>query len=186
MSKVTYYYGKRTQFLGKTLFEILANLRDFGVNRMLIKYEETLRYPGKTSYYIVKKVEPVMDTKLQEGCIYAERIFKGARMPGLSFVDEESWHTDWQLVPKHEEHKYRIENPPLFEPATITPGSFQAPPLMEAFLKRHMRNKGLPVPIGPIEIPLDYKPTEYDFGVDVSQPMKTILAKRFKPDSKRT
>lgn len=186
MSKVVYYYGKRTNFVGKTLFEILANLRNFGVNRMLIKHEETLLYPGKTSYYIVKKVEPVMDEKLQEGCIYAERIFKGARVPGLSFVDDESWHTDWQLVPKHEECKYRIENPPIFESAAMKPGNLRVPPLMDAYLKRHLKNKGLTVPAETVEIPLNYRPSDIDYGVDVSQPIKSILAKKFRQNNKRT
>lgn len=63
MTKV-YYYGMKTNFIGKTLFGILGNLRNFGVNRMLhsIKQEELLSNPGK-------KVEPVMDKDLKEGAI---------------------------------------------------------------------------------------------------------------------
>lgn len=181
-----YYYGKKTKFVGKTLFEILANLRNFGVNRMLIKQEETLLYPGKPSYYIVKKVEPVMDAKLQEGAIYAERIFKGARVPGLVFVDDETWHTDWQLIPKHEESKYRVENPPEYRPVQMEQNSFEAPPLMDAFLKRHLKNKGQTVPLERIKIRLDYKPTEIDWEIDVSQPIKSMLADRFRRANKQT
>jgi small subunit ribosomal protein S34 len=181
-----HYYGKKTKFVGKTLFEILANLRNFGLNRMLIKQEELLLYPGKPSYYIVKKVEPVMDDKLQEGAIYAERIFKGSRMPGLVFVDDITWHTDWQLIPKHEESKYRVENPPEFKPAQMLQDSFEVPPLMDAFLKRHLKNRGQPVPQERIRIQLDYEPSEIDYEIDVSQPIKSVLAERFRRDNKRT
>lgn len=180
-----HYYGKKTKFVGKTLYEILANLRNFGVNRMLIKQEETLLHPGKSSYYIVKKVEPIMDEKLQEGCIYAEHIFKGTRVPGLVYVNDESWHTDWQLVPKHEESKYLVENPPMFVPRTVTDKPMELPPLMDAFLKRHIKNKGQPVPKETIKIPMDYKILPLDLGIDVSQPMKSMLAERFR-NNKRT
>lgn len=146
-----YYYGKKTNFVGKTLFEILANLRDFGLNRMLLKQEELLKNPGSRCYYIVKKVEPIMDDKLLEGAIYAERVFKGARVPGLVFVDEESWHSDWQLVPKHEEDRYRVPDDMLVEhghPSTVNvlPRWMEVPPLMDIFLRRHIAaRKGITV-----------------------------------------
>lgn len=181
-----HYYGKTTKFIGKTLFEILSNLRNFGINRMLIKQEESILHPGKISYYIVKKVEPVMDEKLQEGCIYAERIFKGARVPGLVFVDDSSWHTDWQLIPRHEESKYRIENPPVYEREAMNPNPLQVPPLMDAFLKRHFKLKGVSVSNEPMKIPLDYYIGDIDLGVDVSQPIKTMLNERFRQNNKRT
>ena len=53
------YVGKRNFFLGKTLWEIVGNLRNFGVGRMLIrsKFE---RYPEVT-YYRIVKANPLMD-----------------------------------------------------------------------------------------------------------------------------
>lgn len=171
-----HYYGKKTNFVGKTLFEILGNLRNFGINRMLIKQEELLNHPGKPSYYIVKKVEPVMDDTLQQGAIYAERIFKGARMPGLFFVDDESWHTDWQLIPKHEEAKYKVDNPPEYKPVQIEPKPFEVPPLMDIFLRRHFNRKDP----AHTTIQLNYTPFEVDYGIDVSKPIKSLLRDRFR------
>lgn len=171
-----HYYGKKHTLVGKTLFEILANLRNFGLNRMLIKHEELLKYPGKRSYYIVKKVEPVMDSQLQEGAIYAERIFKGTKFPSLVFVDEESWHTDWQLIPKHEESRYVFENPPTYMEPQVESKSFTCPPLMDKYLKRHF-NK---TESEPMTIKLNYKPREVEFDIDVSKPMKSLLRDRFR------
>lgn len=145
-SKATkvYYYGKKNNFVGKTLFEILANLRDYGLNRMLIKQEELLKNPGTKCYYIVKKVEPVMDEKLEQGAIYAERIYRDAKVPGLVFVDDETWQPDWQLVPRHQEGLHRIPEDRLVEhghPTTIKvlPRWMEVPPLMDVYLRRHYR-----------------------------------------------
>lgn len=200
-----HYYGKKTNFVGKTLYEILANLKNFGLNRMLIKQEELLENPGKPCYYIVKKVEPVMDEKLQEGAIYAERIYKGAKVPGLVFVDDESWHTDWQLIPKDQEEKYRLDPKDLVvhgHPSTVTvlPQWTQVPPLMDVFLRRHYEKRGgvtiAPVKLSkPIQIRMSYdmdkinqphkryriaeegEETELTFN----RPMKSLLAEQFRP-----
>lgn len=142
-----HYYGKKTDFVGKTLFEILANLKNFGINRMLIKQQELSRNPGHNCYYIVKKVEPIMDEKLEHGAIWAEKIFKGAKVPKLTFVEEESWHTDWQLIPKHLEHKYKIQPKDLVEhghPSTVTVLSrwMETPPLMDIYLRKHFKERG--------------------------------------------
>lgn len=53
------FVGKRNFYIGKTLWEILGNLKDFGVGRILVrsKFE---RYP-EVSYVKILKVEPLMD-----------------------------------------------------------------------------------------------------------------------------
>lgn len=53
------YVGKRNFFIGKTLWEIVGNLKNFGVGRMLVrsKFE---RYPEVT-YYRIVKAHPLMD-----------------------------------------------------------------------------------------------------------------------------
>lgn len=199
-----HYYGKKTNFVGKTLFEILANLRDFGVNRMLIKQEELLKNPGQKCYYIVRKVEPVMDDKLQEGAIHAERVFRNAKVPGLVFVEEESWHTDWQLIPRHEEDKYRIKPEDLVEhghPSTVTllPKWMEVPPLMNVFLRRHYkaRKGAIAAPIN-LETPVAHIRMHYEMSrlnmphmqhrvaeehekadLDINKPLQSILSQRF-------
>lgn len=53
------YVGKPSPWHGKALFEILVNLRDFGIGRMVVR-SNFERYKEPT-YYIIKKVEPQMD-----------------------------------------------------------------------------------------------------------------------------
>lgn len=49
--------GPSTNFLGKTLWEILGNLKNFGVGR-IVKQNIFERYPEPT-YYRILKVETV-------------------------------------------------------------------------------------------------------------------------------
>lgn len=202
---VIHYYGKKTNFVGKTLFEILANLRNFGINRMLIKQEELLQNPNQKCYYIVKKVEPVMDPELKEGAIYAERVFRGAKVPKLVFVDDESWHSDWQLVPIHEEHLHRVEGEKLLEhghPSTYTvlPRWMEVPPLMDIFLRRHYAaRKGVTVAPVKLDTKLVNIGMHYEFEwknkdhmlhrmaeedeespLNLNKPLKSLLAGKFK------
>ena len=53
------YIGRPTTFRGKYLFEILRNLKNFGVGRVVVRslYE---RYP-EPCYYTVRAVQPEMD-----------------------------------------------------------------------------------------------------------------------------
>lgn len=140
MPPIKYYYGKKTNFVGKTLFEILANLRNFGLGRMIIKHKEILDNPGTKSYYIVKKVEPILDESLERGVIHAEHICRGRRHPDLCIVDEETWHTDWQLVPRDEEHLWRFKDDEIVlhvpSPDPEKSEWMPVPPLMNEFLKR--------------------------------------------------
>lgn len=97
-----------------------------------------------------------MDEKLEQGAIYAEKVFNGARVPGLVFVDEESWHTDWQLIPRDQEVQYRIPAEELKEhghPSTVKvlPRWMEVPPLMDIYLRRHCKARG-GVTVAPIKL----------------------------------
>lgn len=200
-----HYYGKLNKFVGKTLFEILANLRNFGINRMIIKQEELLRNPGTKCYYIVKKVEPVMDPELKEGAIYAEQVFCNAKVPGLVYVEEPSWHNDWQLVPKNEEDKHRITADELIEhghPDTyrVLPRWMEVPPVMDIYLRRHYKARSgvqlTPVKMtDPMQIMMHYnfesinKPYKLhriaEEGEEspclYNKPLKTLIGPNFRP-----
>lgn len=38
------YVGKTTPFMGKTLWEIIGNLKDFGVGRIVVRHTQVERY----------------------------------------------------------------------------------------------------------------------------------------------
>lgn len=55
------YFGKTTDFRGKTLWEILGNLKNFGVGRIVVR-SRMERYP-EPSYFKILKVEALPEPK---------------------------------------------------------------------------------------------------------------------------
>lgn len=53
--------GRRTTFRGKSLFEILCNLKNFGKGRVVVRSLFEDRFPDEPSYYVITKAEPEMD-----------------------------------------------------------------------------------------------------------------------------
>lgn len=51
------YIGRTTYFKGKTLWEILGNLKNFGVGRVVIRNRFIEQYPER-SYIRIKEVRP--------------------------------------------------------------------------------------------------------------------------------
>ena len=68
------YVGKRNFYIGKTLWEIVGNLRNFGVGRILVrsKFE---RYPEVT-YFRIVRADPLMD-EVMAFVVYFDTLFVG-------------------------------------------------------------------------------------------------------------
>lgn len=56
-TQVIKYIGRKTDFKGKTLWEIVGDLKDYGVGRLVIR-NMFQRYP-EPCYFKILKVEPV-------------------------------------------------------------------------------------------------------------------------------
>lgn len=57
MSNKYKYIGQAVKYKGKTLWEIVGNLRNFGIGRIVLKDTE-LHYP-EASFYKIVKVQPL-------------------------------------------------------------------------------------------------------------------------------
>lgn len=132
------YIGVKTENVGKLLFEILTNLKNFGVGRMIHRGSLTARYPEPT-YFIIKQAEPIMDEKLWHGRVFAEYVFRGRRYPELYEV-KDVFLPDFQLISKEEEEVfkkgYEIRTMGELGTEIFLPQFYKVPPLMEEFLKR--------------------------------------------------
>lgn len=142
------YIGKPSKHVGKTLFEILCNLKNFGIGRMVIrshfhKYKEP-------SYYIIKKVEPQMDPENKWGYVWTESVFRGRKFPELEKLDS-TFLPDFQLIPKDDEHTF-LENKSVMA-GNILPPDMEFPPLMSEILRI---DKNLPKDKPP-RLPLTFK-----------------------------
>lgn len=54
MSHTLKYVGKKSEVAGKTLWEILGNLKDFGVGRIILRNSQVSRYPEPCYYRILE------------------------------------------------------------------------------------------------------------------------------------
>ena len=54
------YIGKKNFYVGKTLWEIVGNLKNFGAGRILVRSKFEKLYPEVT-YFRILRAEPLMD-----------------------------------------------------------------------------------------------------------------------------
>lgn len=143
----TIYIGKHTPFVGKTVFEILANLKDFGVGRVIQKNIYKKLYPNEPSYFKITHVAPQMDENLQWGRVWGIEIFRGKRYPYIREMKTE--HPDYSLIRVHEEPDFD-RFPVLGETKDhliVLPRTIPAPPIMaEVFNRAKLGIKPLYIP----------------------------------------
>ncbi|XP_067121628.1 uncharacterized protein mRpS34 [Centruroides vittatus] len=132
------YVGRSTNCVGKPLFHILLNLKNYGIGRMFIR--GSLKRYAEPTYYVIRRVHPIMDEKNLFGVVWAEQVFRGRKVPGLQRMHC-SYKADWQLVPRDEEEKY-YSLPVEEVPVRVRPKYKLLPPVMEMSLRQQMQMKG--------------------------------------------
>ncbi|XP_075225016.1 mitochondrial ribosomal protein S34 [Lycorma delicatula] len=160
MSKVK-YIGRTNDFSGKTLWEILGNLKNFGVGR-LVQRNMFNRYP-EPSYFKIVKVEalPVptpeddpdlkrrkyfhYDKSQRKVRTWVEKVFRGRKYPELIEMESVTYKPDFRLIPRSEESvlKARVEATRPRE--RILPATAPFPPLMKLLIIETMKEKGIEV-----------------------------------------
>ena len=137
----TIYVGRKGNFHGKRVWEILANLKNFGIGRMITR-SILSKYP-EPSYHIIKRVEPRMDEQLAFGTVYCETVFRGKRFPGIRTITD-GYAPDFRLIPKDEEQEFLkgFKVTDLGDVKKVLPKYYSVPPLMRQFLIRHKQEKG--------------------------------------------
>ncbi|KFM60816.1 hypothetical protein X975_12086, partial [Stegodyphus mimosarum] len=102
--------GKKSWFVGKYLFEILCNLKNYGVGRVVVKNSYS-KYP-EISYYVIRKVVPMREIigigpdELLYGKVWVDEVYRGRKMEGLRLLTYDTCFTDYHLIPKEDEDKY--------------------------------------------------------------------------------
>ncbi|CAI2347469.1 unnamed protein product [Caenorhabditis sp. 36 PRJEB53466] len=136
---------------GKFLWEILAQLRNFGVGRLVTKNEWARKWPSNPSYLKILRAEPGMDRWLFEGKLYAEWVFRGKYL-GIYEFSKDLNRSDWQLVHKHLEKSYTSAAAPMKE--LVVPDSFPLPPLQVHFALKTAQKNGFDEKTVPRRAPL--------------------------------
>ncbi|XP_019560046.2 uncharacterized protein LOC109428689 [Aedes albopictus] len=125
------YIGRTTDFKGKTLWEIVGNLKNFGVGRVVVRsmFE---RYP-EPSYMKIVKVETLPNEETRKVKVTVEKTFRGRTYPKLVEINSVSYKADYRLLHKHEEESYCKAVP---REEKVIPREIDLPPLLREFVQK--------------------------------------------------
>lgn len=154
MSKIK-YIGRTTDFKGKTLWEIVGNLKDFGVGRVIARsmFE---RYPEPCFMRILKvqalpnevSSSPIYHSHLLQPSSFqdprkvrvtVEKTFRGRTLPRPTEICSTSYKADYKLIPKSEEEQYCKITSAMQE--KILPSTIDFPPLLKEFIVEETGNQ---------------------------------------------
>lgn len=129
------YIGKPTVFVGKSVFEILTNLKNFGIGRVLQRnlYKDLYKEP---CYFKVTHAAPQMDEELLYGRVWGIEVFRGKKYPYIRETRTD-FH-DYSLLRVHEEPDFD-QFPVLGEAKDhliSLPRTISAPPVMAELFNR--------------------------------------------------
>ncbi|VDK85138.1 unnamed protein product [Litomosoides sigmodontis] len=106
---------------GKFLWEILCQLRNLGIGRIVTKNEWARKWPKQPSYLKIVQACPNMDRWLLRGKLWANWTFRGINLGLYEFASDLA-RSDWRLIHKHEEDEFvKCDNPmqPIEYPKTM-------------------------------------------------------------------
>ncbi|OAD60738.1 hypothetical protein WN48_05300 [Eufriesea mexicana] len=136
------YIGRTHDFKGKPLWEILANLKNFGVDRIVIRNRQQ-RYP-ESSFMKILKVAALPDTSKhphdpRKCIVLVEKTFRGKKCPYIVQMDGSTYKPDYMLIPKDQEANYINATEQFTE--RIMPRVTDLPPLLKEILIRNTNEK---------------------------------------------
>ncbi|CAK9796754.1 hypothetical protein ANTPLA_LOCUS953 [Anthophora plagiata] len=134
------YIGRSNSYVGKPLWEILGNLKNHGVGRMVIRSNEQ-RYP-EACYMRILKVVGLPNTSQhihdpRPVMVLADKIFRGKRSPEPFQIDFTSVKTDYVLIHKDQEERYTSVT--ALPPQRVMPRTADMPPLLKEILIRQAK-----------------------------------------------
>ncbi|KAF5269994.1 hypothetical protein FQR65_LT05793 [Abscondita terminalis] len=178
------YVGKSLDFKGKTLWEIVGNLKNFGVGRVVVR-SMLERYP-EPSYLKIVKVEtlPNPETNTPDDTrkvqVWVEKTFRGRKYPDLIPMMGATYKADYRLLPKDEVEEYcKCDSPRIHN--KILPKTTTFPPLLRELIVREMKAKG--EPIEEPQLPLVYTQARDSFyrAAEAHEVPNSELQKGFGP-----
>lgn len=134
------YIGRTTTFKGNRLWEIIGNLKDFGVGRIVVRGRHD-RYPEKSWFKIVR-AEPAMDKENMYGNVWAEKVFRGVKIDGVNNIGKTAYKPDYQLIPKHEESSYCQLSEERKMMRRVLPAQLPLPPLLQEMIALDYKSAG--------------------------------------------
>ncbi|ERL85892.1 uncharacterized protein LOC109543680 [Dendroctonus ponderosae] len=142
------YIGRTHDFVGKSLWEIVGNLKNFGVGRFVARGKHQ-RYL-EPSYMKILKVETLPRPEdesidnLRKVRVLVEQTFRGKTVTKPVLIERVSYKTDYRLIPKDEEQTYCKFDQISVIPEKILPKYMDFPPIFKQLNIRESLNRGGP------------------------------------------
>ncbi|XP_063235540.1 small ribosomal subunit protein mS34 [Bacillus rossius redtenbacheri] len=134
------YIGRTTDFKGKTLWEILGNLKNFGAGRIVVR-SRLEKYP-EPSYFKILKVQPLANEEVRKVEVLVEKVFRGKKFPYPVKIRSVSYKADYRLLHKDEEADYCKLPSSAGGSVRLLPASAPFPPLLRELLVREAAARG--------------------------------------------
>ncbi|XP_054718696.1 uncharacterized protein LOC129228083 [Uloborus diversus] len=129
--------GKVSPYTGKLLFELLNNLKNYGIGRVVVR--NSYRQFPEISFYVIRKVVPMRETigpgpdELVYGNVWVDEVYRGRKLEGLKLLQDPTYLPDFHLIPREEEGKYLNYKPQ--DITKILPKYGELPPVLAALEK---------------------------------------------------
>ncbi|XP_037094015.1 uncharacterized protein LOC119113888 [Pollicipes pollicipes] len=124
------FIGRTHDLYGKSLWELLCNLKDFGVGRVVMRTKPNRRYPERSWLKIIS-AQPEMDPENRRGSVTVTEVYRGVALPGERVLRRTTALTDYQLVPRREEAAFCQLSPERVAAATrVLPATVPKPVLL--------------------------------------------------------
>ncbi|KAK9887128.1 hypothetical protein WA026_020575 [Henosepilachna vigintioctopunctata] len=131
------YIGRTLDHKGKTLWEIIGNLKNCGIGRVIARnmFE---RYPEPTFMRILEveahpSPEKITMDDRRRVKVLVDYTFRAKRLPEPLIIDAISYKADYKLIPKDEEANYCKGNS---IPMKLMPKMIELPPLLKELVIR--------------------------------------------------
>lgn len=155
--------GRTTNLYGKTLWEIIGNLRNAGIGRLITR-NSYARY-DEPCFFRVLSVEPtaqivrnycdtrlwstitcnsyilLQENKARKVIVHVEKIFRGKQYKEPVEIYGVSYKPDYRLIPKDEEQLWWKRLASCKPREKLVPGSIELPPLMKVSINYNTKEK---------------------------------------------
>ncbi|KAH8380425.1 hypothetical protein KR009_010667 [Drosophila setifemur] len=181
--KVIKYIGRTTDFRGNTLWELVSELPNWGVGRMLIR-NMFQRYP-EPCYMRILKVQAVDDQpgEVRKVRVTVEKTWRGVTQPKPVEIYSTSYKADYELVPQEQESQY-LKNDKKVE-QVVLPTKIDLPPLLREFVSEETGNPNLQMKVHfkltnnkVARLAKDGEKPSINFGVGLGEP-KPVSSKLY-------
>ncbi|XP_030746039.1 uncharacterized protein LOC115874878 [Sitophilus oryzae] len=187
------YIGKKYDFRGKTIWEIVGNLKNFGVGRIITRGRFE-RYP-EPSFIKILKVETLPKPEnesldnFRKVRVLVEKTFRGKKHPKPILMESTTYKPDYKLIPKDEEENF-CKNIEKTETATrILPRTMEFPPLIKKLIIKEHSALGTTPKKEDLELPIAYnkisKNLKYKIAKEGEEPTEKISLGLGKPYADR-